>query len=178
MIGNGQIYAFEPGKIIRDRLQANIDLNPQLKSIIKVVPFGLGLETGKLLYHEDENYRGNAVLINSYGIPVDVLSLDDWVSREQIKRIDAIKIDVEGMEYEVMLGGKLTLEKYHPIIYFETLPIFFINKSYTIQTIYEFLSSLGYRIVSPTKPYDNIPLTEPYPPNSVAIHPSRLERLK
>jgi FkbM family methyltransferase len=177
-IGNGQIYAFEPGNTIRDRLQANIDLNPQLKSIIKVVPFGLGLETGKLLYHEDENYRGNAVLINSYGVPVDVLSLDDWGSREQIKRIDAIKIDVEGMEYEVMLGGKLTLEKYHPIIYFETLPIFFINKSYTIQTIYEFLSSLGYRIVSPTKPYNDIPLTGPYPPNSVAIHPSRLERLK
>lgn len=176
-IAEGKIYAFEPGETIRSRLQANIDLNPSLKNIVKVVPFGLGLKTGKLLYYEDKNYRGNGALFDSQGIPVDVLSLDDWASLEKIDKIDAIKIDVEGMEYDVMLGGKLTLEKYHPIIYFETLPIFFSNKSYTIQTIYEFLSGLGYKIVSPTKPYDSIPMTGPYPANSVAIHPSRVDRL-
>ncbi len=177
-IANGKIYAFEPGSTIRSRLQANIDLNPQLKSIVRVVPFGLGLQTGQLLYYEDENYRGNGALCDSIGVPVDVISLDEWVEREQINRIDVIKLDVEGMEFDVMSGGKVTLEKYHPIIYFETLPLFFNNKPYTIQTIYEFLSSLGYRIVSPTKPYNDIPLAGPYPTNSVAIHSSRADRLK
>ena len=176
-IAGGKIYAFEPGNTIRSRLQANVDLNPLLQNIVQVVPFGLGLKTGKLLYYEDENYRGNGALFDSQGIPVDVLSLDDWVEQEKIDKIDAIKIDVEGMEYDVMLGGKLTLEKYHPIIYFETLPIFFTNKSYTIQTIYEFLASLGYRIVSPIKPYNEIGFSGAYPANSVAIHPSRAERL-
>ena len=177
VFAGGKIYAFEPGNTIRSRLQANVDLNPLLQNIVQVVPFGLGLKTGKLLYYEDQNYRGNGALFDSQGIPVDVLSLDDWVEREKIDKIDAIKIDVEGMEYDVMLGGKLTLEKYHPIIYFETLPIFFTNKSYTIQTIYEFLASLGYRIVSPTKPYNEIGFNGAYPANSVAIHPSRAERL-
>lgn len=177
-IANGKIYAFEPGNTVRSRLQANIDLNPQLKSVVQVVPFGLGLKTGKLLYYEDENYRGNGALFDSLGIPVDVISLNEWMSCEQIDRLDVIKIDVEGMEYDVMLGGKLMLEKYHPIIYFETLPIFFDNKPYTIQTIYEFLVSLDYRIISPTKPHHEIPLTGPYPTNSVAIHSSRADRLK
>lgn len=176
-IANGKIYAFEPGHTIRSRLQANIDLNPSLQNIVKVVPFGLGLKSGKLLYYEDQNYRGNGALFESQGIPVDVISLDDWVTQEKIDKVDAIKIDVEGMEYDVMLGGKLTLARYHPIIYFETLPCFFTNKSYTVQTIYEFLVSLGYRVVSPTKPYNEIEFSGAYPSNSVAIHPSRLDRL-
>ncbi len=176
-IKNGKIYAFEPGNTIRSRLQANVDLNPSLKSVVKVVPFGLGLETGKLLYYEDENYRGNGALFDSLGMPVDVITLDEWVSLEKIDKIDAIKIDVEGMEYDVLLGGKLTLEKYHPLVYFETLPIFFTNKSYSIQTIYEFLASLGYKIVSPSKPHEAILFTGPYPTNSVAIHSSQVERL-
>ncbi len=176
-IKNGKIYAFEPGNTIRSRLQANVDLNPSLKSVVKVVPFGLGLETGKLLYYEDENYRGNGALFDSLGMPVDVITLDEWVSLEKIDKIDAIKIDVEGMEYDVLLGGKLTLEKYHPLVYFETLPLFFTNKSYSIQTIYEFLASLGYKIVSPSKPHEAILFTGPYPTNSVAIHSSQAERL-
>ena len=175
-IANGKIYAFEPG-LVRSRLQANIDLNPALRDIVQVVPFGLGFQTGQLLYQEDENYRGNGALVNSCGIPVDVISLDEWVARENVDRIDAIKIDVEGMEYQVMQGGKLTLEKYHPIIYFETLPIFFHNKSYTIQTIYEFLASLDYQIIYPTKPYAPIPFNGAIPANSVAIHSSRVDRL-
>jgi len=110
-------------------------------------------------------------------MPVDVITLDEWVSLKKIDKIDAIKIDVEGMEYDVLLGGKLTLEKYHPLVYFETLPIFFTNKSYSIQTIYEFLASLGYKIVSPIKPHEAIPFIGPYPTNSVAIHYSQAERL-
>lgn len=176
-IANGKIYAFEPGNTIRSRLQANVDLNRSLANIVKVLPFGLGLETGKLLYYEDENYRGNGALFDSLGMPVDVMKLDDWVSLEKIDRIDAIKIDVEGMEYDVMLGGKSTLEKFHPLIYFETLPLFFTNKSYSIQTIYEFLDGLGYKIVSPSKPSEEISFTGAYPANSVAIHSSQADRL-
>ena len=96
-IANGKIYAFEPGNTVRSRLQANIDLNPSLKNVVKVVPFGLGLKSGKLLYYEDQNYRGNGALFESQGIPVDVISLDDWVFQEKLDKIDAIKIDVEGM---------------------------------------------------------------------------------
>lgn len=176
-IERGKIYAFEPGKAIRDRLEANLALNPQLSEIIKVVPLGLGLKQSQLFYHEDANYRGNGALQLSDGIPVEVISLDEWVLLENIAKIDVIKIDVEGMEYDVLLGGKAVLDKYHPLIYFETLPIFFQHKNYKIRTIYEFLASLGYRMVSPIKPYAEIPFDGPYPANSVAIHTSHADRL-
>lgn len=177
IIDDGKVYAFEPAPTIGSRLQANLNLNPQLQNIVKLVPLGLGLSKGELLYYEDPNYRGNGALQQVTGIPVNVISLDEWVLLEKLEKIDAIKLDVEGMEYEVLLGAKAVLEKFHPLIYLETLPIFYQNRDYTIRTLYELLLTLGYKIVSPTKPHLEIPFDGPYPPNSVAIHPSQADRL-
>ncbi len=177
LIGKGRIYAFEPGPAIRSRLQNNIEANPQLKEIVTVVPYGIGLKRSQGFYYEDTAYRGNGHLLAEQGISVDILSLDEWVSLEKLDKIDVIKIDVEGMEYDVLLGAKAVLEAYHPILYFETLQLFFETTSHTIKTIYEFLASLGYRIVSPKNLHLEIPFDGPYPANSVAIHPSRAERL-
>ena len=125
LIGNGKVYAFEPSPNVRERLQANINLNPDLKDIIKIISEGLGLNKSQVFYNEDPNYRGNGSLYEKQGIPVEVLSLDEWVAREKLEKVDVIKIDVEGMEYDVLVGGKSVLETHHPLIYFETLPIFY-----------------------------------------------------
>ncbi|MBD2122987.1 FkbM family methyltransferase [Trichocoleus sp. FACHB-262] len=179
IIQTGKIYAFEPGPIIRSRLQSNLDLNSSLKDIVQVVPLGLGQQRCQLSYFEDQTYRGNGGLFqNDQGITVEVLPLDEWVTQEKLKKIDVIKLDVEGMEYEVLSGSKTVLTTYHPTIYFETLPGFFVNKPYSIHTIYEFLTSLGYVIVGPRKPYASISLDGPYPANSVAIHPTQMHRLE
>ncbi|MBE9226770.1 FkbM family methyltransferase [Phormidium sp. LEGE 05292] len=178
VISDGKIYAFEPGVTIRSRLQANIDVNPQLKDCIEVVPLGLGLTKSQLFYHEDENYRGNGSLHISYGVPVEIISLDEWVLQENISRIDVIKIDVEGMEYDVLLGGKATLEKFRPLIYFETLELFYSDKQHKIRDIYEFLANFEYKIVRPTSPHLEVSFASPYPANSVAVPASKLERLK
>lgn len=169
LITQGQIYAFEPSPDVCMRLQNNIDANPQLQEVIKVIPCGLGRNKSQSFYYEDPNYRGNGALQAEGKITVDIISLDEWVSLEKLEKIDLIKIDVEGMEYDVLLGGKTVLEKYQPIIYFETLPIFFKTTSYTIKTIYEFLASLGYKIINPQQPYQEVSFNGPYPPNSVAI---------
>ncbi|MFB2839685.1 FkbM family methyltransferase [Floridanema evergladense] len=178
LITNGKIYAFEPGAAIRSRLQANIDANSQLKDRVKVVPLGLGLTKSELFYHEDQNYRGNGSLHISYGVPVEIISLDEWVSQENINQIDVIKIDVEGMEYEVLLGGKVTLERFHPLIYFETIELFYRETQHKIPDIYEFLVNLGYMIVRPTSPHLEVNFSGLYPANSVAVPASKLDRLQ
>lgn len=179
VIKTGKIYAFEPGPIIRSRLQANLELNPSLKDIVQIVPLGLGQQQCQLSYFEDQTYRGNGGLFqNDQGTTVEVLPLDEWVTLEQPGRVDVIKLDVEGMEYDVLLGSKTVLTTYHPTIYFETLPGFFVNKPYSIRTIYEFLTNLGYVIVGPRKPYAPIALDGPYPANSVAIYPTQMQRLE
>jgi FkbM family methyltransferase len=177
LIGKGKVYAFEPSPKISSRLQDNINLNPELKDIVKVISKGLGLNKSQVFYNEDPNFLGNGSLYENQGIPVEILSLDEWVAREKLERIDLIKIDVEGMEYDVLVGGKTVLEAYQPMIYFETLPIFYETTLHNIKTIYEFLEDLGYVIVRPRKPHPEIPFAGPYPANSVAIHTSRVDRL-
>jgi FkbM family methyltransferase len=174
----GVVYAFEPGQPIRDRLTANLALNPTLHSRVQVIPLGLGAEPQQLHYYEDPTYRGNGALFAEQGLPVQVVTLDDWANQTAIAQLNCLKIDVEGMEYAVMLGGKETLLRFHPILYFETLPIFFTNKPYTIRTIYEFLAGLGYQLRHPTPPYAEIPVAGPYPANSLAICPQDLWRLE
>lgn len=177
LIGEGKIYAFEPGAAIRSRLEANIEANGDLSDRIKVVPLGLGLTKSQLFYHEDENYRGNGSLHISYGIPVDIISLDEWVLAENVDRIDVIKIDVEGMEYDVLLGGKATLAKFRPIIYFETIDLFYGESQHKIRDIYEFLATLEYKIVRPTAPHSEVNFDGLYPANSVAVPANKLDRL-
>ena len=177
LIGKGKVYAFEPGPKVRERLQGNINLNPHLKEVITIISKGLGLNKEQVFYNEDLNYLGNGSLYENRGIPVEILALDEWVVGEKLEKIDLIKIDVEGMEYDVFVGGKAVLETYQPIIYFETLPIFYETTLHNIKTIYEFLEGLGYKIVRPAKPHSEIPFAGPYPANSVAIPASRADRL-
>lgn len=61
-----------------------------------------------------QNYPDNAEPVE---ITVDLKRLDDIVGGE--KRVDFIKIDVEGAEYEVLKGAVETLKRCHPTLLFE-----------------------------------------------------------
>lgn len=49
------------------------------------------------------------------GESVAVKALDDL----ELDRLDLVKIDVEGMEADVLIGGEATLERHRPLIYLE-----------------------------------------------------------
>lgn len=49
------------------------------------------------------------------------IKLDDFVLSSKIQKIDIIKIDVEGAEYEVIMGATDTIKKYRPVILCEML---------------------------------------------------------
>ena len=176
-IRKGKIYSFEPYTQVRERLENNLALNPQLNNIVTVVPLGISKEKKQLFYQGDPNYKGNGSLNIYEGIAIETTNLDNWFKQENINKVDVIKIDVEGMEYEVLLGSREVLSLYHPIIYLETLAPFFEGKSYSIADIYTFLQNLDYEIINPQPPYHKIPLEGPYPPNSVAIYIDKKERL-
>ena len=52
-------------------------------------------------------------------VEVPIVTLDSFVLSENINNVNFIKIDVEGFEYEVLLGAKDLLKKYHPSIMVE-----------------------------------------------------------
>jgi FkbM family methyltransferase len=120
MVGkDGRVYAFEPQRIVFQTLCANLALN----SILNVEAFqvALGDEEGSVLlpdiaYDREGNFGGIEMDKFSHGRKIPKVRLDDFL---EVDRVDFMKIDVEGMEREVILGSSSLIEKFKPILYVE-----------------------------------------------------------
>jgi hypothetical protein len=66
-----------------------------------------------------------------------------------IPRLDLLKVDVEGMEADVIRGGRQLLQKFKPTLYLENDRI---DKS---KDLIELVSSLGYRLFWHMPPFFN-----------------------
>jgi len=127
---SGRVLAIEPGPPYVARLCRNLRANPRLANRVVVLPAGLSEAEGSLLWRPDPNHPFNAGLSQVHStavpgeLPVAVTTLDAAVAWQGWKRVDFIKIDVEGMELEVLRGARDTLESLRPLVLFETLEIF------------------------------------------------------
>lgn len=79
-------------------------------------------------------------------VSVKVSTLDKEVDDLGLSRVDFIKIDVEGLEYEVLLGGEKTITKFKPFIQYEYSNVLdaLAGDDNTVKT-FNFLKNLGYR---------------------------------
>ncbi len=72
-------------------------------------------------------------------------TLDSLLLKENIERLDIVKIDVDGYDGRVLMGAKGIIQKHHPSIIFEWHPIL-CNKTRNNWTEhFEVLESEGYR---------------------------------
>lgn len=143
------VYAFEPQKRLYNQICGNIFLN-ELNEKITCFNIGLG-ETnkrssfGSLWKHNTSNWQGNwdLELINYGGRSLE----DDLGTNEiEIRTLDSfnlapdfIKMDVEGYELKTFQGAQQTLEKYKPIVLFESFPTY-------QPEVFKFLGNIGYKI--------------------------------
>ncbi|AXX87334.1 methyltransferase, FkbM family [Malaciobacter marinus] len=117
---SGVVLAFEPQRVVFQTLCANLALN----SITNVHTFQTALsnEQGYVAmpdidYSKQGNFGGVSVDGFKKGTPVRKEKLDDY--KDKISRLKFLKIDVEGMEIEVLKGAKNIIQKFKPIIYVE-----------------------------------------------------------
>lgn len=143
---HGKVLAIEPGLTTFARLTANLDLNPELQNLVTAHQLGIADEPGTLYWQADANVPGNAGLFRQGGLAVRVESLDQFVDQLSLERLDFVKIDVEGMELEVIKGGMAAIAKFRPIVYYETLEDFRRNRGFDIYNqIFNRLKNLGYQ---------------------------------
>jgi FkbM family methyltransferase len=172
----GRTYAFEPGPPNIARLRANLALNPELAARLEVTEAGVGRTPGELFWAEEQGNPGNALVGKTGSHKIKIITLDDFVRERTISKLDFVKIDVEGMELEVMQGAADTLRRFRPMLYFETLPRYTeTGAGENVADMHDFLvKELGYtlhRIDSQGRLYaQNARHHGGY---TVAIHPSR-----
>jgi FkbM family methyltransferase len=113
----GRVFAFEPQRIVFQTLCANLALN----SVVNVHAFqaALSRRPGTIVvpaprYDVPANY-GGVNLTGAQGERVPVTTLDDL----SIDGCRVLKIDVEGMELDVIEGGRALIASSKPIIYVE-----------------------------------------------------------
>ncbi len=132
-----KIYAFEPVPTTFKILKKNIKIN-NLENIVNIYQAGLSDEDskGEIKTYDPTNIGGTRLQINNEG-NISLITLDSLKLSE--KRIDLIKIDVEGMDYKVLTGAVKTIRKYKPVIMIESFP-----QEYNISS--RILKALGYRL--------------------------------
>ncbi|MEG2310080.1 FkbM family methyltransferase [Chryseobacterium sp.] len=124
-LNHQNIYAFEPNKKLNIRLKrlfpkmnissvALSDENTTAQFKVPIIKGKMVASRGTLntSYKEKDEE-------NSYTETVEVVKLDDWGEYKSIKKIDFIKIDVEGNEMKTLFGGKNTIQKFRPTLMVE-----------------------------------------------------------
>lgn len=182
----GYIFAFEPGPDLHERLEQNIRLN-RINNI-KLNRCGLGNANSIMFWDYVPDQPGNAQLSDKGNIKVDVKRLDD-IDELSSRNIDFIKIDVEGMELEVMKGGSKLIEKNLPIIFYESLVYENLSDGqYEKQKgIIDLLSGLGYGFYEIDMREEDLQFHSKFkfmptyfpklPANTLAVHPTKLNRI-
>ena len=115
----GHVFAFETRPSTFVLLQRNIQLPPQLEARIMARAIGLSNHAGHLHLHRPLAHHGAASLR-----PVDVPNtVIDNIGVDTLDRvlvhnpIAFLKIDVEGGEYDVLLGANQVIKRDCPVIF-------------------------------------------------------------
>ncbi len=113
---NGKVYSFE---FIPENLKIyykNLNLNPRLAPTIKTIEQPLWDKSNAKMYYKD---RGPGSIVKfdkfeGYDKEIYSISIDDIVRRENIHRVDFIKMDIEGAEPYALQGAVQTLKTFKP----------------------------------------------------------------
>lgn len=159
-----KIYSFEPIKKTFNALRKNVNKNNLSKSI-KTFNFGLSDKKQKASLsiptkEQGERYKYflNSGLYSIHGkgkekIRVNLQTLDQFVNKQKMKKVDFIKIDVEGHEFEILQGALNTIKKFKPIIQSE---FNYITKSLSLKSdnhYLRFAEQYNYKIMLLGKGY-------------------------
>lgn len=115
---NGTVIAFEPQRVMFYLLCANLALNEQFQ--VRAYRAAAGSAGGsinvpRLDHRAAVNFGGVSLLGSTTGEVVPRIMVDGF----PLPSLRLLKIDVEGMEREVLLGARQTIARHRPILYVE-----------------------------------------------------------
>ncbi|MEA2089375.1 MAG: FkbM family methyltransferase, partial [Thermoproteota archaeon] len=132
---SGLVIAIEPHPKNVENLKKGMKLNG-LTNIV-VVEKACGNYSGKGFLTEHGTSANYKLVQKPTEIKVEVDTLDDILESLHVRRVDMMKIDVEGCEHEVLQGAYKTIKEFKPLLMVEVI----LNNK---QKIFQYLQELGY----------------------------------
>lgn len=119
----GQVHSFEPSPTAFPLLQATIEANDLAN--VTAHQLACGAQKGQLTFFDNPDSASASHLavadrtLGQSNATVEVTTLDDFVQERGIDRLDLVKIDVEGLELDVLTGASDVLSRLKPGVFLE-----------------------------------------------------------
>jgi FkbM family methyltransferase len=150
---DSKVIAIDASSLAIRRLKENVFLNDI--NNIEIYNLAIGKEEGYANFNEDLNLLPNSgsFRFDSSGKKLRITTLDIILEQQSLDSFEVIfvKMDLEGYEFDGLLGFKKNIVKYKPIILFEFSRMLLQNTSFSENAFNLFLKETSYEI----KDYDN-----------------------
>lgn len=152
LLPQARFHCFEPSPYPYKYFERTIKEN-NLHVRIKLNKIALYEKEGSLKFylHEYKDASGDGLKDTHRAgktrpINITVTTIDKYVKDNNIKKVDLIKIDIEGAELYTLKGGVKTIRKFSPKIIFEAWPKNLEAYHLNVKDLYQFFCKINYRI--------------------------------
>jgi FkbM family methyltransferase len=145
--GAKHVYAVEPRYRAIEKLEENLQLNNDFSNRVTIIDKAVSNASSFIIMSdtslsssliEEKNTRFNN---NNNKQATFTTTIDEIVTQHKIKKLDWIKIDIEGYEFLAILGGLGTLETLGPNLLIEN------HSTNNEKKIHKILVKLGYNLI-------------------------------
>ena len=151
MCSDGILYCFEPQRIIQQIHSGNVALNNRknitsyhygisdVEELVRLpecdysIPWNYGAYSITDGYDKELTFEGEV-----RSEEIQLITLENFVSRKSLSRLDFLKIDAEGAELKILNASENLIKRLMPLIFIEN------NSKEAFNQIVEKLNSLGY----------------------------------
>ncbi|HKP61994.1 MAG TPA: FkbM family methyltransferase [Polyangiales bacterium] len=148
---SGRVLAIEPQQRLRSVLDTNFELNRVTN--VEIVDVAVSDHRGSATLHlSPDTNTGSTALQQSTSYrtaqsTIETVTLEELLASRGIERVDLLKMDVEGFEYEAILGSP-ELFRRHVVraIAIELHPRALVTRNHSCEEILAFLKGHGYRL--------------------------------
>jgi FkbM family methyltransferase len=154
---SGKVFAFEPTSFAYAKLLRNLGLNTALVPIVKAEQLMLAASDSKIA---ENHIHSSWPLVPSDNLHAEhlgrlqstegarAISLDTYLKQAAVRRVDFIKLDVDGFECEVLEGARHCLDTFRPTILMELAPYVLRERGSSPQYLMAILRRSGYRFTT------------------------------
>jgi FkbM family methyltransferase len=110
---HGRVIAMEPGPSIAPVLELNMQTNQAANVTVEKV--AIGDRTGTVRFKEESAFG----FVGDTGVDVPMTTLPALAEKLHLPRVDFIKMDVEGLEFEILKSSLDFINRNEALVYFE-----------------------------------------------------------
>ena len=148
--GAKKVYSFEPNKLAISQLENNFKDNEK----VVIVPKGIYHEHTKIPFYVDEGNSLISSVVNGdnkvLAYEIDTLTIEDVLEQYNIDKIDLLKMDIEGAEFDIFDNVTVeTMDKIDSLL-IEYHDFYFPDGTHKVDHLVLELENFGFHITRPS----------------------------